>query len=346
MDMDIDINHNEIYELESNYIKSETLNVIKILQPYINKNKLQLSQSIFELQKYRDNKTAAIAHKKLLNYNKNFINLKELKEKVIIKFNENIPKFYNIKDDCNLNITIKNVKKIILKIFKINTFPYFIKHQKEVSSDLNLEGLTPSIDKEIEIKNFSSSFKIQQIPLNLSYIKNKRGLFFIDIVGNGQHSRAIIRKGDLKYIERLGPAGHVFRLIDENYNKINNNKCKIWCDGQLYNSNEKGDIFIPFCKIGHEGRKTIILIDDNHNGFNILSEFNHKAELYRLFTLFYIERESILDKHETNVIIKNNLYINECQISLNLLKNIIIKLTITDINGTTTTKNFTNISIK
>jgi hypothetical protein len=40
-------------------------------------------------------------------------------------------------------------------------------------------------------------------------------VFVIEFVGNGKSSRAVVRKGDLSYTERVGLAGQYFTVLDE-----------------------------------------------------------------------------------------------------------------------------------
>ena len=43
---------------------------------------------------------------------------------------------------------------------------------------------------------------------------NKRGVYVIEFIGNGKSSRALVTKGNLRVLEKVGPAGHEFRIVD------------------------------------------------------------------------------------------------------------------------------------
>jgi hypothetical protein len=70
---------------------------------------------------------------------------------------------------------------------------------------------------------------------------NKRGLFVVEFIGNGKSSRAVVRKGQLRFVERIGVAGHVFTILDEANNKIDN--ASLWMNGHSFNATDRGEIF-------------------------------------------------------------------------------------------------------
>lgn len=46
-------------------------------------------------------------------------------------------------------------------------------------------------------------------------ILGKRGLFIIELIGNGYSARAVIKKGSLQVISKSSIAGHLCYIIDE-----------------------------------------------------------------------------------------------------------------------------------
>ncbi len=89
-----------------------------------------------------------------------------------------------------INISIKNVSKIMLQCFKMNTITYYKKNWNEISSDLNLDGIKAKIDKIIKINNYKSEFEIKNIEIPLAELcdnSNDSNIYFIDLIGNGLH---------------------------------------------------------------------------------------------------------------------------------------------------------------
>lgn len=46
-------------------------------------------------------------------------------------------------------------------------------------------------------------------------LNNRRGVFVVELMGSGKQSRAVIRKGVIRYVEQLTSAGHAFYCYDE-----------------------------------------------------------------------------------------------------------------------------------
>ncbi len=91
-----------------------------------------------------------------------------------------------------MDVNVKNVKKLIVKIFEINTTNYYRENKREISSDINLDGLVANYEQEHEYKEAP----IRKITRNLKFpfLDNKRGVFVVELIGNGKSSRAMIRK--------------------------------------------------------------------------------------------------------------------------------------------------------
>ena len=126
-----------------------------------------------------------------------------LKDRVEIKFNAMNQETYAIDDDVILKMHLKNVPKLIVKVFEINTLNYYRSLGNEVSTDIDLDGL---------VANFRESHEFDAAPqlktekdFKISGIPNRRGLWVVEFIGGGKSSRAIIRKGALGLINRTVP---------------------------------------------------------------------------------------------------------------------------------------------
>ena len=126
-----------------------------------------------------------------------------LKDRVEIKFNAMNQETYAIDDDVILKMHLKNVPKLIVKVFEINTLNYYRSLGNEVSTDIDLDGLVANFRESHEFDaapqlKTEKDFKIAGIP-------NRRGLWVVEFIGGGKSSRAIIRKGALGLINRTVP---------------------------------------------------------------------------------------------------------------------------------------------
>eukprot|EP00360_Condylostoma_magnum_P001406 CAMPEP_0168313882 /NCGR_PEP_ID=MMETSP0210-20121227/5121_1 /TAXON_ID=40633 /ORGANISM="Condylostoma magnum, Strain COL2" /LENGTH=70 /DNA_ID=CAMNT_0008276355 /DNA_START=1487 /DNA_END=1699 /DNA_ORIENTATION=- len=67
-----------------------------------------------------------------------------------------------------------------------------------IKSDLKLDGLIPKYEKLEEYKENPAKKILKKF--EFPELDGKVGTFIIDLLGNGRHSRIVVRIGSLKYI--------------------------------------------------------------------------------------------------------------------------------------------------
>jgi len=243
--------------------------------------------------------------------------------------------FINADDPITLHLDVKNVKKLIVKVFEINSFNYYRDIVKEVDAAINLDGLTSTWEEvftynEPPLRRVRRKFDLSQI--------DRPGVFVVEFIGSGKSSRAVIRKGQLFATDRIGTAGHEFIIRDEKNRR--RPKAVIWLAGREYKPDDSGIITIPFTN--KPGRRTIILKED---AFCSLAQFDHQAEIYRLTAGFHIDREALLQNATAQVIVRPVLMLNGYPISLELLENVRLEINSNDIYGVATITEVSNFEL-
>jgi hypothetical protein len=259
----------------------------------------------------------------------------EIKDRVDIDFAIDNQSFFSVDDPVKLQLYIKNVSTLIVKIFEINTFNYYSIYYKEPDTHINLDGLSPTYEKiyTYDVPPFLRSLKTFDFPKI-----NKPGVFVVEFIGNGKSSRALIRKGKIFFIESIGPAGHELKVFNENNQNIPD--AVIQFDGYEYKPDNQGIIIIPFST--HPEYQPVII---KHQDFCSLSGFEHLSEKYALDVGFYVDRESLLPQMTSNVLIRPTLRLNGHPISLSLLKNISLTIESTDIDGVSASKEIQDVKL-
>lgn len=248
---------------------------------------------------------------------------KALKERVDIDFAYTIPSHYTIDQPVKLEVNIKNVPTLLVKVFEINTNNFYRQNNREVNTDINLDGLVPNQEMSFALtdpplRRISKSFDFPMI--------NKPGVYVVDFIGGGKSSRALIRKGKYQTISRIGSAGHVLKVLDEARQLVKN--AKVCLAGQEYAADQEGEIIIPFST--QPGRKPIIVTVGD---FASLDFLDHQAESYALTAGIFVDRESMLTQRLAKVLVRPSLKINGIPQSLKLLSNIKLRLVSTDQDG-------------
>ncbi|GAM26003.1 hypothetical protein SAMD00019534_091780 [Acytostelium subglobosum LB1] len=247
--------------------------------------------------------------------------VQELKDRVDIDFLPQNPEYFSPDQAVEIKCAIKNVQHLLVKVFEINTLNYYKTEQRQIQSDINLDGLVAN--QEFTYKYTEAP--IQSVVRSFSFpsLKGKRGIFVIEFIGNGKSSRALIRKGELHYISATSQDGQVIRVIDEDSVKIV--KSSVYVDGNLYKSEESGDIILPFSV--NQSNKPIILVTED---FATLKDFTHNSEKYTLVGGIFLENSTFLQGERAPIVVRARLYLNNTQISLTNLEESTLTITTTD----------------
>lgn len=258
-----------------------------------------------------------------------------LKDRVDIDFALANKNFFATDEPVSLNLHIKNVATLIVKVFELNTFNFYQSNMKEIDTALNLDGLTATWEEVLKyddppLRRVLRSFDFPQI--------SKQGVFVAEFIGNGRSSRAVIRKGRLYFTEKIGPAGHEFVVRNEK-----NEKCpeaSIWMRGREYKPGDDGVIIIPF---SNNPQKQSVVI--RNGDFCSLASFGHLAENYDLSAGFYADLESLIKGGMAKVLVRPMLTLNGHPVSLSLLENVRFEIASEEHEGISATKEIADFEL-
>ena len=259
-----------------------------------------------------------------------------LKDRVDVDFSATNAPFPAPGDDVSIGLFLKNTPKLIVKIYEINTLSYFLTNQRQLNTDLALDGLVANREVTHDFtadEAGRSPFRRTARAFKFPELKGKRGAWVIEFIGGGKSSRALVRKGQWSVLQRTGPAGEMLTVIDEARQPVKD--AVVWLDGRKYTPDEKsGSMLVPFT--AQPGTKNLVLADPAGE-FATLASFEHHAEKYRLDAQIFIEREQLLVRREATIGIRTALLLNDALVSLDLLKDISLSITTTALDGVETT---------
>ncbi len=251
-----------------------------------------------------------------------------LKERVDLDFAFDNQRLFAADAPVSLDLHVKNVGTLIVKVFEINTRNYYRENVREVNTDINLDGLVANQETthtyaEPPLRRVRRHFEFPEL--------NKAGVYVVDFIGSGISSRAVIRKGRLRHLVRTTVGGQVFTVMDEQNRKLPD--ATVWFAGREYTPNDKGQIVVPFSNA--PSQQKIVLA---HGEFCSLDEFQHQSENYALAAGIHVDRESLLARNKAQVVIRPQLYLNGVPVTLSVLEDVRLMITSTDQDGVATTK--------
>lgn len=259
-----------------------------------------------------------------------------LKDRVDVDFTASVPQFFAPADEVKLDLLVKNVPRLIVKVYEINALSFFLTQKRQLNTDLNLDGLVANRETTHDLSAEAaggSPFRRIARSFDFPELKGRRGAWIIEFIGGGKSSRALIRKGQWEVLQQTGPAGDLLTVIDENRQPVKD--AAVWLDGRKFTVDPKtGFVHLPFTT--QPGMKPVILADAAGE-FATLAQFDHHAESYRLDAQFHIEREQLLARKEATLLIRAALLLGNTPVAPSLLQEskLIIKTTTLDDISTT-----------
>lgn len=246
-----------------------------------------------------------------------------LKDRVEISFALTNPAWFRTADPVELEVDVKNVPTLVIRVFEINTLNYCLAQNREVDTSIDLDGLVATEERTERYDDPPS----RRVRRKLAFPGLTRpGVFVVELIGGGISSRALIRKGRLRFLERVSSAGHVFRILDEERRPAPG--ATLWMGGREYVPDDDGAIRLPFSS--SPGRRPILLC---HGGLATLEHFEHLAESYSFSAGIHVDRESLVKGREAAVMIRPSLRLHGAPASLELLEETTLVLRSVDREG-------------
>jgi hypothetical protein len=247
----------------------------------------------------------------------------QLKERIDIDFVPTNKTQFGPDEAVTLDLNVKNVGTLIVKVFEVNTRNYYREHLREVDTDVNLDGLVANVEKtyaynDAPLRRVARKYEFPQL--------TKPGVYVVDFIGNGRSSRALIRKGRLRHLVRTGSAGQVFTILDEQNQQVKD--ASLWMAGHEFAASKDGTIVVPFSAA--PVTQPIVI---SRGEFSSLDMFIHEGENYGLTAGIYVDRESLLKRKTAEVVIRPSLGLNGTPDSLKLLEEVKLTMTSTDLDG-------------
>ena len=258
-----------------------------------------------------------------------------LKERVDIEFVPHNPTSLSAAAPVTLEVDVKNVETLVVKVFEINTLNYHLATGSEVDTSLDLDGL---VAREEETQTYDEP-PLRRVRRSFSFPSMDRaGVYVVEMIGNGKSSRALIRKGCLRYLERLGAAGHVLTVLDEDDAPAPD--ATLWLGGREHRPNDDGKVVVPF-----SSRAGVVNALLRRGDVATMIRFRHLAERYTFRAGVHVDREGLIRGATARVLIRPSLTVNNVPVSLKLLEEPRLVLESTDRNDVSSSMEVPELSL-
>ena len=247
----------------------------------------------------------------------------ELRNRVELSFQRTNPDRFEADGEVALAVRVKNVGSVLVKVFRVDPVAYFDRFGRSVATDINLDGLVTNDELVVEVDAppMRRVERLIQLPA-----MNEPGTYVVELVGGGVASRAVVRKGRLDVIERVGARGHVFEVLDGQRRRVDG--AVIRFGERDFEASEDGLIRIPYASEQQERR---VLVRAGRR--SRVTSFLHRKEAYSLRAGTHVAAEALLDGERARIVVRPRLTTNGQRLPLERLGTLALEVESVDFEG-------------
>ncbi|MCB9878068.1 MAG: hypothetical protein H6835_10745 [Planctomycetes bacterium] len=247
-----------------------------------------------------------------------------LQRRVEFAFAPTQPRWFDASAPVSIEADVKNVQQLLVKVFAIDTYDYEREHGKAIDVDLDLDGLVANEERALTYDDAP----LLRVRRRFEFPRlTAPGTYVIEFLGGGLRSRAVIQKGRLDHVVRIGAAGHALTVLDERGEVVRD--ATAWCAGREYTADADGEIVIPFAAERRTDERLVL----RHGRLTAVTRFVHEDERYYLRTGFFMPREALVTGNRARLLVRPSLSLHGVPIPLALLENATLEITARDLDG-------------
>ncbi len=245
---------------------------------------------------------------------------KAIRDRVELEFGLNSTRYFRPDDAVHLTVDVKNVTKLVVRIYQINPRNVYRRNSRAVATDIDLDGLIANAEQTISYDTPADRRHRELIDIPQCA---GRGVWIVDLLGGGLRSRALIVKGQLRSTQRLTDAGHEFRIYDESGNA--RPTATIELGTRTFAADKDGAILIPYAE--KEEATPVLLVDGQSATVEM---FNHRRENYALKIGLLVESQNLLSGAAGSIIVRPQLLCNDQPVPIENLEDAELVIVSTD----------------
>jgi len=231
-----------------------------------------------------------------------------------------------------LEVAVKNVPELAVRIFEIDTLAHYRGTLAEVDTDIPLDGLEPTAETVLRSEDDALRRSVRRVELPQLA---RPGIYVVDFVGNGRSSRALVRKGRLRPLVVGTASGQRFTILDDAGRAVTG--ARLWIEGREYVAGDDGTVLVPPSTA--PGRKpvvvtaTLALPDGTSATISSLDSFDHEGEALQLVAGIHVDRESLRTRRTAEVVVRPSLVVNGRPASITAIEEPRLTIRSVDLDG-------------
>ncbi len=245
-------------------------------------------------------------------------------ERVEVNLALDNPTRHQVGTPVSLAVELKNVERLLIKVYELHPFNYYLMHRAPVDQAVDLDGLVPTHEEELTFSAPPSQRLRHEV--DLPHI-TERGVYVVELIGNGVSSRAVLQLGHLEAITQPTEHGLVMMVLDESGETVRD--ARVWMEGQEFEANKEGLVLIPFSE--NPGTRFVILQDGD---FASPDQIEHPGEVYTFDAGIHVDSQSLVRRTAGTLLLRPDLRLQDVPVPLSRLQDVRVTLTTVDAQGT------------
>ncbi|XZE53298.1 hypothetical protein SH139x_005033 [Planctomycetaceae bacterium SH139] len=259
----------------------------------------------------------------------------QLTDRVELTLPSTNPAYTDPARPASLQVDLKHVDELIIRVYEINSEAYYRNTNKLINTDIDLDGLVATSEQRF---NYSQPAILRhRESIELPSVSG-RGVWVVDLLGGGLRARAILRRGNLRFTERMTPNGQQFVVLDENRQPLK--QARMLVAGQEFLANDEGQIILP--PVDQPLTRQAILLDDE---IAVPVLFMHQGEQYSLKAEMLLNRQQLRTGKTANIAVRPRLSFNGEPLDIADLQAPVLTIKAVDHDGIETTKRIEDLQL-
>jgi hypothetical protein len=253
-----------------------------------------------------------------------------LLERIELDFAPQNPTYFKPGQPVELAVDLKRVDRLLVKVFEIQTFNYYTTRRAAIDQAVELDGMIASHERTLDTAADPS--RRMRHRLALPEIKT-RGVYVVELIGNGVSSRALLYVGHLEAISQVTPAGLAVLVLNDAGETVKD--AAVWVDGREFTANDRGLVMLPFTDT--PGNRFAVL---RSGDFCSAQQIEMRDEAYSFSAGIHLDPQNLPRQKRGMMILRPDFRIHGIPLDPALLGEVTVTLTSVDAKGISSAREY------